>query len=130
MKKTALLMLAFSLAASLVYAQSEELVEDEVNLGASQTRRPIAGFTVITAEDARVSTDGKTTQVEDIYVYVGRKFKAVEVRLKKIEAAQEDLKGKVDYIDKRLTEAEKIAIASNEAVKVTTKNPPLEKQAP
>jgi len=130
MKKTVLLMLAFSLAASLVYAQSEEQVEDEVNLGASQTRRPIAGFTVLFPADAKISTDGKTTQIEDIYMYVGRKFKAVEARLKKIEAAQEDLKGKVEYIDKRLTDAEKIMLASNEAIKVTTENPLPEKQAP
>ena len=112
MKKTALLILVLSFAAALLYAQSEEETESEVSPGSSPTRKPIAGFTILTAEDAQVTTDGKTTYVEDIYTYTGRKFKTVEARLKKIEAAEEELKSRVNYIEKRLTDTKKAVLVS------------------
>ncbi|MCX5666078.1 MAG: hypothetical protein NT036_03405 [Candidatus Omnitrophica bacterium] len=107
MKKTALFMLLLIFAATLLYAQSEEQVKSGVGLNAGLTKKPIAGFTVVTAEDAQVTTDGKTTYVEDLYTYTGRKFKAVEDRLKKIEAAAEELKNRVTSIEKHMADAEK-----------------------
>jgi hypothetical protein len=124
MKKAVLLILIFSFAAGVLHAQSEEDTEREVSLGASPIKKPIAGFTVLTAEDARVSTDGKTTYVEDIYVYTGRKFKAVEARLKKIEAAAEELNSRVKRIDKRLTDMEKAVLVSKEASETAPEGPP------
>jgi hypothetical protein len=106
MKKTVLFILILSFAAVPLYAQNKEETLDEVVLGTSPTHKPIAGFTVVTAEDAQVSTDGKLTYVEDLYTYTGRKFKAVEARLKKIEASEEELKIKVKDIEKRLADKE------------------------
>ncbi len=112
MKKTILFILLLSFAATLLYAQSEEQVKGAVSLNAGLTKKTIAGFTVVTAEDAEVTTDGKTTYVEDLYTYTGRKFKAVEERLKKIEAAAEELKNRVTDIEKRLADMEKMVKAS------------------
>ena len=124
-----MLILVFSFAASLLYAQSGEDTGGEISLGASPKKKPIAGFTVITAEDAQVSTDGKTTYVEDVYVYTGRKFKAVEARLKKIETAQEGLNTRVKYKEKCLTDMKSVTLVSKEAAEVSPKEPPQEEQA-
>lgn len=128
MKKTALLILVFSFTAALLYAQSEEETESETSLGASPNKKPIAGFTVLTAEDAQVSTDGKTTYVENVYAYTGRKFKAVEARLKKIETAQEDLNSRVKYIEQYLTDTKNAALVSKEAAEAAPKEPPQKEQ--
>ena len=130
MKKAVLLIMIFSFSAALLCAQSEEETENEVNLGTSPTNKPIAGFTVLTAGDARVSTDGKMTYVENIYVYVGRKFKEVEARLKKIEAAARELNKRVKDIEKRLTDAEKTVLVSKETAETAPGAPPREERAP
>jgi len=107
-----MIILLLSFAATFLYAQSEEQVKSEVTLNAGLTRKTIAGFTVVTAEDAQVTTDGKTAHVEDLYTYTGRKFKAVEERLKKIEAAAEELKNRVSYLEKHLADMENAVKAS------------------
>lgn len=94
--------LILSLAAAAALAQDDDRTNSAVSLGAGLTKKQIAGFSVVAAEDAEVSTDGKLTYVEDIYAYVSRKFKAVEARISKIETVQESLKSKVDSLEKDL----------------------------
>ena len=104
MKKTAMLIFAFFFTASLLYAQSDQDSENGSN--SNYTKKSVAGFSVLTAEDARVTNDGKMTYVEDIYSYTGRKFKAIEARLKIIESAIAELDGKIKDIEKRLHNVE------------------------
>ncbi|MDO8536559.1 MAG: hypothetical protein Q7S30_06110 [Candidatus Omnitrophota bacterium] len=117
MKKAALLIFVLGFVSALLFAQNEEETKSEVRLGSSSTNKPIAGFTVLTAEDTKVTTDGKTTYIEDVYTYTGRKFKAIEARLNKIETVLDELKGRVKYIE------EQQAKAKNEEL-------PQEKQIP
>jgi peptidoglycan hydrolase CwlO-like protein len=114
MKKTVILIFALFLAASLLYAQDDQDLKNTADSGSVMTKKAVAGFSVLTAEDAQVTNDGKMTYVEDIYSYTGRKFKAIETRLKNIESAIEELDGKIKDIEKRLHSLENTLSFSRE----------------
>jgi hypothetical protein len=95
-------------AAGILYAQDYSEEEGRpVRLGTGLTQKQIGTFSVVTAEDADVTSDGKQVYKEDIYEYVGRKFKAVEARLKKIEEGQEDIKDRIKRLENSLSQMKK-----------------------
>lgn len=109
MRYTILLILIFIFfAAGMLYAQNDSEEEGGyARLGAGLTQKQIGTFSVVTAEDADVATNGKQVYKEDIYEYVGRKFKAVEARLKKIEEGQEDIKDRIKRLESSLSQMKK-----------------------
>lgn len=110
MRYVLLLIIAIILNAGVLYAQDDDNNEGgggPVRLGAGLTQKQIGNFSVVAAEDANVSTDGKQAYVEDIYEYVNRKFKAVEARLKKLEEGQEDIKNRLKQIEYDLSKIKK-----------------------
>lgn len=108
MKYVIIPMFALLFLAGAIYAQDDE----DSQGGSGLSQKQVGNFSVITAEDADVTTDGKQVYIEDIYEYVGRKFKAVEARLKKIEAGQEDLRLRVKKIEDGLAKLKNAAAPS------------------
>ncbi len=108
MRYAILLILIFIFAAGTLYAEDDsEEGGGGVRLGGGLTQKQIGNFSVVAAEDADVATDGKQVYKEDIYEYVGRKFKAVEARLKKIEEGQEDIKDRIKRLESSLSQMKK-----------------------
>lgn len=103
-----LILISIFFAAGTMYAQDDsEEGGGGVRLGGGLTQKHIGNFSVVAAEDADVATDGKQVYKEDIYEYVGRKFKAVEARLKKIEEGQEDIKDRIKRLESSLSQIKK-----------------------
>lgn len=108
MRRIIPLILLSMLIAGTPYAQDDSEEEGvPVRLGAGLTQKQVGNFSVITAEDADVTSDGKQVYKEDLYEYVGRKFKAVEARLKKIEEGQEDIKDRIKRLESSLSQMKK-----------------------
>ncbi|MDP3790828.1 MAG: hypothetical protein Q8R38_02165 [Candidatus Omnitrophota bacterium] len=113
MRYAILPIIALMIGAGILYAQDDgdsgvepgimQTQTGSLTVGAGLTQKQVGNFSVVSAEDADVTTDGKTVYMEDIYEYVGRKFKAVEARLKKIETGQEDIKNRLKKLEDSLT---------------------------
>lgn len=106
---TILLMIAMMLGPATLYAQDDnnEKGNGPVTLGGGLTQKQVGNFSVITAEDADVTNTGKQAFIEDIYKYVGRKFRVIEARLNKLEEGQEEIRDRLKQIEFDLSKMKK-----------------------
>lgn len=104
------LMIVIIFCAGILFAQDDDYNEEgggPVTLAPGLTQKQIGNFSVVTAEDAAVTTNGKQAYVEDLYRYVGRKFKAVEARLKKLEDHQAEILDRLKQVEGDLAKIKK-----------------------